>query len=176
MALGASTSELLIKISADASASKAAFAQLNQHMSNLENTVKRVGAAIVTGLALRDVIQTTRQWGKELDLLNDVMGVGGAQAARYAVQAKIVGTTAEDVAQSFSILENNIFSQAEALSKGTSDFDKFGIKVLNAQRQIRPMGDIMDDIRVKLMSLDAPGQAILERQLFGRAEIGRAHV
>ena len=168
MALGSETSNLLIKISADASASKQAFTQLNQSMNGLASTAMKVGTAIGGALALGDIINRTRTWGKELDLVNDVMGVGGAKAAQYVTQAKIVGATAEDVAQSFGILENQIYAQAEAITKGTSDFDKFGIQVLNAQRQIRPMGDIMDDIREKLRGLDAPGQAIIERQLFGR--------
>lgn len=167
------TAQLAIQISAKNSAG-AVLGQVERQFGSLQNSIVKVGAAIASAFAVRDVIDSTRRFAHDLDALRDAMGASGEQASRWNFQARYVGATADDLASSFQILANNVYSQAEAIAKGSSDFDKLGISVLNAQKQMRPVGDIIEDLREKMQRLDAPSQAIIERQLFGRAG-GRLH-
>lgn len=172
MALSNET-QLLIKLTAQ-NTSSAAFGQLNNSLKNLESMAIRVGAAIGSALVIKDAIQSFRTWGTEINTLTSKMGISGIEAARWNYQARVVGTTADDLASSFEILANNVYIQSEAIAKGTSDFDKLGISVLNAQHQIRPTVDIMNDLRVVMRGFDAPSQAIIEKQLFGKSG-GKLH-
>ena len=164
---------LLIRISAT-NAAGATLTQMNQQFGQLQSTVLRVAAAIGSAFALRDVLDTTRRFTHDLDALRDAIGASGAEASAWNFQARYVGITADDLASSFQILANNVYSQADAMAKGTSDFDKLGVSVLNTQGQMKPFGQILEGLREKMRKLDAPSQAIIERQLFGRAG-GRLH-
>lgn len=165
--------DLIVKISAQ-NATGAVMGQLNRQFDDLKGTVLKLGAALVSAFAIRDVVDTTRAFAHDIDTLRDALGATAEQASKWNYQARYVGTTADDLASSFQILANNIYSQADAIHKGTSDFDKLGVSVLNSAGQMRPFGDIIDDLRVKMQRLDIPTQDIIQRQLFGKGG-GRLH-
>ena len=167
------TAQLQIRISAQ-NAAGAVLGQLNQQFGSLQSTVMRVGAAIAGAFAARDVLQSVERFTHDLDALGDAMGLSGVDASKWNIQARYVGITADDLALTFRMLANNVYLQADAIAKGTSDFDKLGISVLNAQGQLKPMNDLLDTLRSRMKQLDAPSQAVLERQLFGRSG-GRLH-
>lgn len=167
------TAQLQIRISAQSSAG-AVLSQVEKQFGSLQSTVAKVATAIAGAFAIRDVLQTTERFTKDLDALADAMGLSGAQASSWNYQARYTGIAAEDLSRSFQLLANNVYSQSDAIAKGTSDFDKLGISVLTTSGQLKPMDDLLASLRERMRQLDAPSQAVLERQLFGRSG-GRLH-
>ena len=166
--------DLLIRLNAQNNATKA-FGQLSGQLDGLMNTAKRVAGVVAAAFALREVIDATQRWGVELDSLHDTLGLSGADAAAWNYQARIVGTTADDIATAFGQLTNKIGNSIPAIQQHTSDFDKWGISVLNAKNQLRPSVEILDQVRNRVNAL-GPGLAArqLEMDLFGRSG-GKLH-
>ena len=81
------TAQLQIRISAQ-NAAGAVLGQVNQQFGQLQNTVMKVGSAIAGAFAIRDVLQTTERFTKDLDALTDAMGLSGAQASSWNYQAR----------------------------------------------------------------------------------------
>jgi len=137
--------------------------------------VAKVATLLGSAFALRDVINTTQQWGLALDNLHDTLGLSGDAAAKWTFQARVVGTTADDVATAFGQLTNKIGNSLPAIAKGEDDFTKWGISVLDASGALRSADDILDQTRQRVNAL-GPGLAArqLEMDLFGRSG-GKLH-
>lgn len=166
--------KMLIRISAE-NASQRAFGEVTRSLDDLRNTVLKVAAAIGGALALRSTIEATRRWGSEVDSLSDALGGTAREMSVFNYQARVVGITTEDITTAFGVLTSKIHEQADAIRQGKSDFDKFGISVLETADQVRPIGEIFEDIRQKVRELGGGAEALaLERALFGRSG-GRLH-
>lgn len=168
MALSEET-RLLIKLTAE-DATKRAFGDLGKSLGSLASYAVKVGAVLASAFAFKDVIQTTRQWNKELDLLVDTLGVTGAEAAKLNAIGRVVGLTADDTAQSFGMLSRKLSEQQKLIHEGTSDFDKWGVKVLDASGKVLGFDDILGNINAtvgKMPSGLAKTAALMD--LFGRS-------
>lgn len=168
------TSELLIKLSAQNNTA-AAFGKLSNQLDGIKSAALKVAGVLAGAFAFRDVIASTRQWNSDLDNLHDTLGVTGQAAAALNYQAQVVGITADDLATAFGQLTNKIGNSIPAIQQHTSDFDKWGISVLNASNQLRPAEEILADVRDRVQQL-GPGLAArqLEMDLFSRSG-GRLH-
>ncbi|MCR4339374.1 MAG: phage tail tape measure protein [Gemmatimonadaceae bacterium] len=166
---------LLLKVSADIAGAKNGLGTLSNQINGLGSTVAKVAGLIGGAFALRDVIATTQQWGLQLDNLHDTLGLSGDAAAKFNYQARVVGTTADDVATAFGQLTNKIGNSLPAIQSGTDDFSKWGIKVLDSNNAMLGTEAILEQVREKVNAL-GPGLGArqLEMDLFGRAG-GRLH-
>mgnify|MGYP001589622842 CR=1 FL=1 len=66
----------------------AAFNSLNQSLSNLKRQVLGAAAALAGGLAFKDIIDSTRSWGNEVDRLADFFGLAATEASKLNFIAK----------------------------------------------------------------------------------------
>ncbi len=166
---------LLIKVSADIAGAKNGLGTLSNQINGLGSTVAKVAGLIGGVFAFRDVIATTQQWGLQLDNLKDTLGLSGDAAARFNYQARVVGTTADDVATAFGQLTNKIGNSLPAIQKGEDDFSKWGIKVLDSNNAMLGTEAILEQVREKVNAL-GPGLGArqLEMDLFGRSG-GKLH-
>lgn len=166
---------LLLKISTDTSNATKGLGQLKGSLDGINSTIAKVAAGIASAFALRDVINSTQAWANQLDNLHDTLGLSGDEAAKWNYQARLVGTTADDIAMAFSALTNKIGNSLPAIKEGTSDFDKWGIKVLDSNDSLLGASAILDQVREKVNAL-GPGLGArqLEFDLFSKAG-GRLH-
>src|SRR3989338_9030515 len=108
MAALSETANLLIKVSADTASAKAGIAGIKGQLDGFGSTVAKVAAGLAGAFALRDVIRSTQQWGEQLNDLHDALGLSGAEAARWAYQARIVGITTDDLGNAAAGLTRRI--------------------------------------------------------------------
>lgn len=175
MAMSSETAQLIVKVSADVANARSGISSLQGSMNHLRNVVLSVGAAVGGAFAFRDVIRTTRTWRNEIDSLTDTLGLSASAASRWNYQARVIGVTAGDLENATEGLLRRINSQHEAILQGTSDFDKWGISVLTAEGAIRPMEQIVGQLREKISAL-GPGltSRAMEMELLGRSG-GKLH-
>src|SRR5712691_3276066 len=99
--------QLLIKIAAQ-NATQQAFGQLDASLGKLKAQVIAVGAAIAGSLVLRDIVDSTRQWGREVDQLRDQLGGTAEQMSALNFVGQSVGLTTDELSQTFGILNKRI--------------------------------------------------------------------
>ena len=155
----AETSELKILISAT-NRSGAAFSQMNQQLDGLKNAAIRVGAALAGAFALKDVIDTTRRYSDEINLLVDNFGMGAEQASKFNYALKVVGSSADDFTTAVAYLNKKIVDSVPLLAKGTDDFSKWGISIMASQGQLKGTGEVLAELAAKMREAGA-GQAAM---------------
>jgi hypothetical protein len=115
-------------------------------------------------------VQSTRQWNKELDLLVDTLGIAGEEAARLNFIGRTVGLTAQDTAGSFGLLSRKLAEQQKQIREGTSDFDKWGVRVTDSAGRILAFEEILGNVNEtvgRMPSGLAKTAALMD--LFGRS-------
>ncbi len=161
--------QLLVRIAAR-NETQRAFSELTGQLNGIKNTVLAVGAAIGSAFAFREVIDSTRRWGQEVNQLQSFFGLSADQASKLNVIAKSVGLTTDEVSNTFAILGKRIEDSAEAIMKGTSDFDKFGISLRDANGGIVSTEEAMRRVRARVQEMGQTWETTtLLQNVFGRS-------
>lgn len=149
-----SSQQLLIRIAAQ-NATQAAFGQVNSALDGLGRKALQLAATIGGALAFKNVIDSVNNLGQEIDLLRDNMGISAEQASKLNFILRAVGSSAEEFDQSFAQLTNRIAEQIPLIAKGTSVFDKYGIKLMDITGAIDSSEAALVKIRGVLQTLPA---------------------
>jgi uncharacterized membrane protein YgcG len=147
-----------------------AFSQMNSSLNGLKVAAIAVGAALASALSFRDIIDSTRKWGQEVDRLQDELGGTSEEMSKLNFIAQSVGLTTDEVSQTFGLLNKRIVDSADEIAKGTSVFDKFNIKLMDANGNIAIGGDALVLVKKRFQELGqgAQGTALL-LDIFGRS-------
>jgi hypothetical protein len=147
-----------------------AFKDLNNSLDSVRKTVLGVASAVGAAFALREVIDSTRQWGSELDRLQDELGLSAEHASALNVIAKSVGLTTDELSQTFGTLNKRIADSLPEIAQGTSAFDKWGIKLKDANGNIVNFDEAMRRVKARFQEIGqgAQGTALL-LDIFGRS-------
>jgi len=160
---------MLIKIAAE-NKSAAAFNQLNSNLNTLKNTVLGVASALAGGLAFKDIIDSTRQWGQSVDQLQDQLGGTTEQMSKLLYVGRSVGLTTDDLSQTFGVLGKKIADSLPEIAKGTSEFDKWGVKLKDSSGSVVGFDEALRRVEQRFMEVgqNAQGSALL-MDLFGKS-------
>lgn len=148
------TSNLLVRISAQNETAKA-FDEFKRGIDGIASTAVKAAAAVAGALAFRDVIDSTRRMGDEIDTLRDNFGLTARQASQLNFQARAMGSNAEEVSAAFGALNRKLFDQLPLLQKGESDFDKWGVSVTDAEGNVLPFDRVLENVSNRLRELPA---------------------
>lgn len=103
------------------------------------------------------------QYADAVDKVTDITGVSAEQASKWVLQAQHVGTSSETVANGMAILSKNLYSNVDA-------FSKFGIEVKNANGSMKPLDEIIAQVRDKEKQMgEGAKTTAMEMSLFGRS-------
>lgn len=129
----------------------AAFAKLNKNLGDM----KHAAEALVAALAFKDVVDSTNQLGQQIDELRDNLGITAEEASRLNYAARVMGTSADEVSNAFGALNRKLIDQIPLLSRGASDFQKWGVSVQDAQGNILTFPEVLNNVRDVLRQLPA---------------------
>lgn len=157
---------LLLKLEAQNNTGKP-LSDLNRSLDAVRGTVMKLVGALAAGLGLKSIVDDTRRWADELDLLQDTLGVTSEEAATLNSLARITNTTASDLARGFTIFGAKIRDAFDP--KTPSVIRDLGIEVKNLDGTARPFMDVLDEVRRKFGTLrDDLNKAAIAQELFGR--------
>src|SRR5436305_252278 len=111
---------LKVLISAE-NKSAAAFGQLNNSLNSAKTAVLSFVGAMAGGLAFKDIIDSTRAWGHQVDQLQDQLGGTAEQMSALNYIGQAVGLTTDELSQTFGILNKRIADSIPDIQKGTSE-------------------------------------------------------
>lgn len=152
-----------------------AFNSVNANLNGLKSAALKIGAALVGALAIKDVIQSTEDWGVSVRKLQAVTGLTAEQASRLAFVAKTVGIDTDELALSLDRLAKQMFSTSAEADKGKDAFTKWGIAIKDTHGVTRNINDVLVDAATRVKKFgDGAASAALEMDLFGRSG-GRLH-
>lgn len=164
-----STSTLKVLITAQ-NQTTAAFNQMNNSINGLKTAALALGTALAGALSFRNIIDATRQWGQEVDRLQDELGGTAEQMSALNFIAQSVGLSTDELSQTFGILNKRIADSVPEIMKGTSVFDQWGIKLKDASGNIVSFDEAMRHIKQRFQEVGqgAQGTALL-LDIFGRS-------
>lgn len=167
MALSESA-KLAIKISAENTTDRA-FNQLGSQLGRLKTAALALGGALASGLALQNLVEETRRWGEELDMLTDNLGVSAEQAGQLNAIGRVLGVGTDELARGFTIFGGKVLEAAESVGKGTSSLEKYGITFQDAEGRLLGFTDILANVRERLGQMDNSYiKSAIAKELFGR--------
>jgi TP901 family phage tail tape measure protein len=145
---------LAIKLTATQT-TNTAFSQLHRNLDGLKRAAIAVGGAIVGALAFRDVIDTTRRLGDEIDMLRDEIGLTASEASQLLVVLRTYGVDATTASRAFGNLTNEVIKAATATDESKSAFAKYGITIRDTTGTVFAFENILQNVRRRLQELPA---------------------
>jgi TP901 family phage tail tape measure protein len=162
------TANLIIKLSAQ-NATQAAFTQVNHSLDALKSAALKVAGPVAAALAFKEIISGTREWGMQLDKLQDDLGVTASEASQLNYVARAVGLSADDVAGSFGRMAKTISGSHDEMLKGTDVFSKWGIRVKDSSGNILAFENILQNTRQALGQMpNGLQKSAAEMEIFGK--------
>lgn len=168
------STDLLIKITAQNAAS-ATITGVQKELDGLKKKVLEVGAAFFSGLAIKNVIDSTMQWSEATRALQAETGLSAQSASRLNFVAQALGVSSDELNTSLGHLAKNMFSNSVEADKGKDAFTKWGIAIHDTDGSIRNVNDVLIDSARRVKELgDGAAARALEMDLFGKSG-GRLH-
>jgi hypothetical protein len=135
-----------------------------------------VGEFVVVGLGVEQVAEKINQVaesGEQMLKLSEETGLTTEQLSGLRVMATETGTDFDSFTKLLAKLPGTMQSAAiDPAGKAGEAFAAMGIKVTDANGQLKPMGDILDEVSAKLTTYaDGTNKTALETDIFG-AKIG----
>jgi hypothetical protein len=160
---------LTIRLAAE-SRTQAAFASLDASLAGIRTAVIGAASAFVGGFALRDVLETTRTWGNEVDRLQDELGLTAPAAAQLNAIARSVGLSTDELSTTFGMLAKGIADSSTEIVAGTSKFDAWRVTLSDGAGGVVGLDEALVRIRARFHEVgqNAHGSAMLI-EIFGRS-------
>lgn len=145
-------------------------------VSKLLKSVGGLGRALVAAAALFPIVKVV-QWGLEtataIDAQDKFAAAIGASAREVAQWESIMadsGATVEQTRLGIRTFEKQVTAAAAGSAEAAKSMRLLGVRSRDAQGNLRPLGDRLDDAVVGLASVeDAARRAAIAEQLFGEA-------
>jgi hypothetical protein len=127
-------------------------------------------AVVAVGATLKSAVEDTFNWAKELDSIQDIMGVTNKEAAALNFILKKSGTETTQLTSAFTILEKGLVNANGELDEIGKNLDEFGISVFDANGKVKDQASLMKDISEKYNSFSTQQERVnFLTEIFGRS-------
>ena len=148
---------------------------LHARISVFSNAIGAFSEFLFAGLALEQVGETINkvaEQGEQLEKLSQETGLTTEQLSGLRVMAIETGTDFSQFTTLLDRLPKTMQDAAAGTGSAAEAFTAMGIKVTDANGQLRPMADVLDEVAAKLSTYaDGTNKTALETDIFG-AKIG----
>ncbi len=149
--------------------------KIQSAMSVVGKAFAVAGAAI--GAFAATAVKSAMEWGEAVDDLSDKTGMAGEESSKLLLIAKRVGIAADEAGMLFTRFARSATEAAQAqidareAGKESADiYSTLGIKVTDANDQIKSASDIFGEVRDKISAMpDGLQKTAYEMELFGRS-------
>lgn len=167
--------DLLMRTGSFETDSKRAQKEMKQLEKQINDTGKKIGAAIGTGAAVAAtaLVGITAQaidYADRLDELSARLGVSTEQLSAWGYAAKISGIDLDTLASFIPKLSKNLVAALDPTSKQAQLFDALGVSVKDGLGKLRDVEDVLPEVADKFKSLDNDTlEAALAMEIFGKS-------
>ena len=138
----------------------------------IESAFRNIGATVVGAIgvgSLGAMSSAAIQTAHDVELMSQKFGIAAGTLSEYLVTAKVAGVDIEGVGKGLKFLAKNATDAATGVGKNAEIFKKMGINVLDATGKMKPMADLLEEIRGKFQGYtQGTEMAALALKLFGR--------
>ena len=155
-----------------------AIDKTRQAFSSVRAGLGRVGSSIGnvrTALAALGAGVALKQFATQIDDLAKASGrlgltVNELQSLQFA--ASQTGASAEELEKGLTRFSRAISEASSGIGTGLRSFEALGIKVTDAQNNLRPTSELLDEVSDRLAQIEAPADRVrIAFDLFGRSGV-----
>jgi hypothetical protein len=131
-----------------------------------------IGVLIVQILRAKD---TYEDWLQKLDDFQDVTDLSAKTTSLLAAQFRLADVDIASAQRSIGIFTRRLGEARQGMTAPTEAFERLGVAINEVDGTIRPLEDVLLDVRGRLSEMEDPAQrAAIAAKLFGRSWEGMA--